>query len=309
MPSPSANSDATETTASAEPFDGTGNIGPYSWQVLHDGAVFEGGEVGPGEEHPWTGDSSAHPAYAIANTLFEWACETALEQCRDAIVEARVEGRPEPAPVRALTVRLCDGSGVEVVSMTTRLLYRAITEDDLDEFRDLMAAYAQEAQELEARRRRGEPPPRSPFEWPVLHDDPIETGGSGAAGVRSDRRDEIARAPAEPRPPDTPTPHQRLINELREEAHELRDSVQNPEDVRHNLFRAEQRLTDAQTAEREVATTSDDTALIVAADRVARYARRVTYWHTRLADSTETYLQAAALTTEAAYRERELPTP
>ncbi|WP_068027244.1 hypothetical protein [Nocardia mexicana] len=61
-------------------------------------------------------------------------------------------------------------------------------------------------------------------------------------------------------------------------------------------------MTDAQRHEQQIAPIADEAALDEASERVARHARRVTLWQRRLAESTEAYLQVAALDTEATHR-------
>lgn len=143
----------TGTTAGEDAAAG-GNIGPYSWEIIHDGETVTSGAVDVGAPHPWTGDTGRKPAYEVGNELFEWACESALEQSRDAIVEARVEGRVEPAPPAVVAVRLRDAGGTEVVSMTARLTHLPVTEADLDCYRNMLDTWAAEERELTERRRR-----------------------------------------------------------------------------------------------------------------------------------------------------------
>jgi len=144
----------TGTTSAGENAAGGANIGSYSWEITHDGEIVASGTVDVGAPHPWTGDTGEKPAYEVGNELFEWACEGALEQSRDAIVEARVEGRAEPAPPAVVTVRLRDAGGTEVVSMTARLTHIPVTEADLDDYRTMLDTWAAEEQEHAERRSR-----------------------------------------------------------------------------------------------------------------------------------------------------------
>jgi hypothetical protein len=269
-------------------------LGEYSWEIVHNSTVVEYGVVRPGEGHPWTG-STADTHFEVGSGLFEMACACAVDDSRDAIVEARAEGRAEPAPVEVVTVRLRDRDGTDLVSMTAHLPQQPITDADVAAYIEMLAEWAEQDRLAAIRRQQQQ---EEQEEEPV--DDAYVWPGESAV-PHSSPRVEVAQPVADPR-----DPQQRLIDDLVDEAVDLRGSVVDPEDCRRRLFHAEQRLAETKKYEQRVAATSDDAALAEASDRVARCARRVGFWWTRLAESTETYLQAAALDAEAAHLSREL---
>ncbi|WP_068016571.1 hypothetical protein [Nocardia mexicana] len=273
---------------SSEPADvgeRASNSGGYSWEIAHNGAVVEFGVVGLGEEHPWTGHINTGDEYLQAGAeLFGQVCVYAADESRDAIIEARADGRPAPEPVTSVTVRLRDSTGTDLMSMTARLDDKPVTADDVTAYLDMMAAAA----ERDAYLRDHREPDDDTYTWSTEPPHSMQPGAVVEMPPSLDVRD----------------PGQLLIDDLYEEAADLRDTVVDPDHCRRKLFQAEQCLADAQRHERHVAATAEVDALDAASERVARCARRVTVWSTRLADSTEIYLQAAALEAEAAHLSR-----
>ncbi|MFI5776627.1 hypothetical protein [Nocardia sp. NPDC051570] len=242
----------------------------YSWELRHDDRVVEYGALSWDDAHPWTGKAAASP-YEMGSELFDLACSTALEDCRDAVVDARMDGRPDPAPIGRLAVILRDAEGGELISMTARLIHLPITDEYVDEQIAMLRASEEEDRRLAlARLQHPEQPPTSLLMMNYAAEQPLP--------------------PLDP--PDPPDPDRQRIDDLEREAENLRESVVDPDHCRRKLFEAQRRLTEA---EQQIERAPGEDAAI----HVARCAEQVTLWHSRSAESTETYLRAAALDAEA----------
>lgn len=272
--------DATNSTA------GTGaprslSPGEYSWQIRHDDRVTEHGVLALGSRHPWT-SRAVDSCYDAASTFFVQECGYVVQESRDAILDARVEGRPAPRPPDTVAVILRDHEGAERVSMTGALVHRPVTDADVEDHREFLRACDEEDRRMIAARQQQlaqDPESLPPYFTDLTPDD----DGDGY-----------------PPEPDVPAdPRRRRADDLAYEAAELRDSVVDPEHCRHKLFQAERRLAEAKDQQRQAATAADDALREAAAARVARCAEYVTLWTARLAESTETYLRAAAFDAEA----------
>ncbi|WP_110293985.1 hypothetical protein [Nocardia tenerifensis] len=268
-----------DVTDSAEaPPDAVGDS--YTWEIVHDGAIVESGAGRIGEPHPLTG-STASQHYEIACGVFEQACEGAVEEYRYDVMMARVEGKPEPHPVSVLTVLLRYADGGVAVSMTANPRHRPITERDMAEYRD----YLEWAEEDHRRF----------LEQKARNDDTLELPWASLEEVWTP--DETI---------DRSDPRLARIAELEGEAADIRAEVFDPDHCRELQFRAEQKLREANRAAAEAAAGGDDAVRAAAEREVAHRSERVTRWATLLAETTEAYLQAAALDAEAARVRRDL---
>ncbi|QIS18799.1 hypothetical protein [Nocardia terpenica] len=126
----------------------------YRWEIRRDDRVVDQGRMSLDDEHPWTGDV-ADNHFEVGSAFFEQACYDALERSRDAILDARVEGRPEPEPVGMVSVLLQDDDGTALVSMTAKLTHKPVTAEDVAEHRALLQECEEEDRRmLEARKRQ-----------------------------------------------------------------------------------------------------------------------------------------------------------
>ncbi|MCM6772039.1 hypothetical protein NDR87_02900 [Nocardia sp. CDC159] len=257
----------------------------YSWELRHDNRIVEYGTLAWSDQHPWTGKAATDP-YEMGSELFDLACSLVLEESRDAVVDARMEGRPEPTPIDVLTLILREPDGRELVSMTARLIHLPITEEYVQEQIALLRASEEEDRRLAlARRQRAEEPDPYPLLADFLAPQPLP----------------------QPEPAEPPDPHRQRIDDLERRADDLRESVVDPDHCRRRLFEAELRLTEAEQEHRHLAADADDGAREDAAAHIAHCAERVTFWHTRATEATETFLRAAALDAEAARLRRAEP--
>ncbi|QIS20547.1 hypothetical protein [Nocardia terpenica] len=282
--------DATNSTAAGTGTPRSLPPGEYSWQIRHDDRVTEHGVLALGSRHPWT-SRAVDSCYDAASTFFVQECGYVVQESRDAILDARVEGRPAPRPPDTVAVILRDHEGAERVSMTGALVHRPVTDADVEEHREFLRACEEEDRRMIAARQQqlAEDPEALPLYFTDLTPD---DDGDGY-----------------PPEPDVPAdPRRQRADDLDYEAAELRDSVVDPEHCRHKLFQAERRLAEAKDQEQRAATADDDALREAAAARVARCAEYVTLWTTRLAESTEIYLRAAAFDAEAD-RVRRQPAP
>ncbi|RDI67885.1 hypothetical protein [Nocardia pseudobrasiliensis] len=256
-----------------------GSAADYSWELRHDDRVVESGALSWEDAHPWTG-KAATDVYEMSSELFDLACSTALEDCRDAVVDARMEGRPDPVPIDRLAVILRDADGGELIAMTAKLIHLPITDAYVEEQIALLRATEEEDRRLAlARQQNLEQPHLSallnyPLEPPLP---PLEP----------------------PEPPPAPDPQSQRVDDLERAAEDLRESAVDPDHCRRKLFEAEHRLADAEQQQRQLIHLGDEIALEAAAGHVTRCAEQVSFWHDRSSEVTEIYLRAAALDAEA----------
>ncbi|RJO77560.1 hypothetical protein D5S18_07365 [Nocardia panacis] len=264
--------------------DETDRDAAYSWEVRYGSRVVEYGVQRWGEPHPWTG-ATTRLAFEIAGELFEQACLYAMEESRDTAIDAEAKGRAAPEPIGQVIVVLRDPTGAELANLTAHLRHRPITRTEVEDYRALMQAWAEDERRMAARAAAPPPEPAEPEILAPPH--------------------EFEQNPA----PAAYDPRHRVVDDLLQQAVELRESVVDPDHCRRRAYQAERRLVEDQDAERLIAAGRDEAARAIAAERVARSAQLVSLWQGRMADSTEIYLRAAALDTEAARLSRALDGP
>ncbi|PXX61064.1 hypothetical protein DFR70_109255 [Nocardia tenerifensis] len=238
--------------------------GGYTWQIVGRGpagaAVAESGEGVLAAPDPHTGRVCANHI-EVGTAVFDGVAADLVVEHRNAVLEARIDGRPDPAPpFDELTLIVRDGDGVERLSTTATLTYPAVTVADLDTYRAELAT----AEKHERRRR--------------------------------ERRDRAVAA-GTCAPPSSPLDPRvaRLVRELRVEAATVREEVPDLDHCRAQLALAQHTLHAALAAaeQRRQSDNSDDIDYAYAFAQ--RWTPRVRRWAAILELITEAYLDADAV--------------
>ncbi|MEV4237100.1 hypothetical protein AB0J47_18200 [Nocardia sp. NPDC049737] len=235
----------------------------------------------------------AHDSHTdLAAAVFAEVCGEMVEYHRDAVLDARIDGQPDPVPPITVTTTVHDAHGTAVAILTGLLHHRPVTEDEVADAAVTLgqSAVADACQRIDQLRD-----PRSISHHdlvpPVLDLDvelraytDVHAVGEGAVAAVDDERRQRLRA-------------------LRAAAAELRAEVYNPEYCRQQLATMEDALAAAHTTETPPSTTppGDEYRSAVA---LIDWQARVDRWQRLLEISTEAYLDAARLDTAAEHLRR-----
>ncbi|MFX0578765.1 hypothetical protein [Nocardia nepalensis] len=279
---------ATGTQADdAEPVD-------YRWTTIvtdaagHQRPILRGRGWFDAEDSYTARAHDSHTGVAVA--VFAEVCGEMVEYHRDAVLDARIDGQPDPIPPITVTTTVHDARDTTVAILTGRLIHRPVTEDEVA---DTVVALGQTAV-ADARLRIDhlrDPGGASHHDLvpPVLDldvevcPDTDTASASAVASVDDDRR-------------------QRL-RALRAAAADLRAEVDNPEYCRQQLATMEDALAASHTPETSPLTPppgDEDRTALAPIDWQARVDR----WRRLLEISTEAYLDAARLDTAAEHLRR-----
>ncbi|WP_433754653.1 hypothetical protein [Nocardia sp. CA-135398] len=221
----------------------------------------------------------------LAAAVFAEVCGEMVEYHRDAVLDARLDGQPDPIPPIMVTTTVHDAHDTAVAILTGRLHHRPVTEDEVADAAVTLGqtAVADARQRIDHLRDPRDishhdllPPVLDLDAEPRLDAGTRDTVRAGAA-VNNERR-------------------QRL-RALRAAAAELRAEVHNPEYCRQQLATMQDAFATAPTETPTSITPpgDPDQAAVVPIDWQARVDR----WQRLLEISTEAYLDAARLDTAA----------
>ncbi|MCX4092761.1 hypothetical protein [Nocardia sp. alder85J] len=210
----------------------------------------------------------------VATALFDLQCDEVTEGHYYDVLDARIEGRPDPElPMRRVALLVRDGSGAEKVSMAADLTYRPVTGEALDHYREQLAEW--ERRDTARRSRRARASAR-------------QSPGPKAVSVDSGLRQVVAA--------------------LRTEADGIRDEIFTPDHCREQLALAESAVAAALGAERAARDRGEEAEAAYARAYVKRWKPRVDRWASMLELTLEAYMDADAVDT-LADRIANLPMP
>ncbi|MGF6886810.1 hypothetical protein ABIA39_005299 [Nocardia sp. GAS34] len=200
----------------------------------------------------------------VGTALFDTLCDDVTDGHYHDVLDARVEDRPDPdRPVRDVRGLVFDHEGAEKFSLTTELVYRTVTADAVEGYREELAEWERKDAERRARRAK-----------------------AAAAGGRPTLQ------PLDPR-------LRSLVATLRVEADTVREEIFTPDHCREQLALAENTVA-AATAARSRAEASGDMAEAAHAHAyILRWRPRIARWANMLELTTEAYVDAAAIEAEA----------
>ncbi|MFE9328557.1 hypothetical protein ACIHDR_47090 [Nocardia sp. NPDC052278] len=237
--------------------------------------------------------ASVHDSHTgVAAAVFAEVCGEMVEYHRDAVLDARIDGQPDPIPPITVTTTVHDAYDTAVAILTGRLHHRPVTEDEVA---DAVVTLGQTAV-ADTRLRVDHPcdrgdashydllPPVLDFDVERPANTDVHTVGDDSVDVVDDKLRQRLRA-------------------LRAAAAELRAEVYNPEYCREQLAAMQDAVAAAHPSETPPAPTlpgDEDQAAIVPIDWLARVDR----WQRLLEISTEAYLDAAYLDTAAEHLRR-----
>ncbi|MBF6169861.1 hypothetical protein [Nocardia blacklockiae] len=238
--------------------------GRYSWEIVGSGRDGErpvdSGHGELGTPDPVTG-RTCETYVEVGTAVFDQIADEIVAEHRYEVLEARLEGRPDPdPPLDRIRLLVCDHEGVEKLSATAALSCPAITGDDVESYRREQALI----EKREARRRE-------------RRDRAIAAGTAAPPG-----------APADPR-------LRGLINTLRVEAATVREEVPDADHCREQLFLAQATVRAATEAEERARYGGTPAELEHARAYIARWTPRIERWAAILELTTEAYADADAV--------------
>ncbi|WP_327097040.1 hypothetical protein OIE68_45475 [Nocardia vinacea] len=287
---PETSATATETLADdAEPVD-------YRWTTIvtdvdgHQRPILHGRGWFDAEDSYTARVHDSHTGIAAA--VFAEVCGEMVEYHRDAVLDACIDGQPDPIPPITVTTTVHDAHDTAVAILTGRLLHRPVTEDEVADTAVALGqtAVADARLRIDHLRDPGGAshhdliPPVLDLDVELRPDIGTRTAGASAVAAVDDDRRQRLRA-------------------LRAAAADLRAEVYNPEYFRQQLATMEDALAATHTTETSPLTTPpsvEDRAAVAPIDWQARVDR----WRRLLEISTEAYLDAARLDTAAEHLRR-----
>ncbi len=239
----------------------------YSWEITY--TRFDGtsrvdrGEGRFGSPEEVTG-RICRTYVEVGTALFDITCDDVTEQHYHDVLDARVEDRPEPGqPVEHIGAVIFDHEGVERMSLTARLVYRSVTEAEVEDYRAQLAEWERRDTERRARRAKA-------------------AAEAGRPSI----------APLDPR-------LRSLITNLQVEADTVREEIFTPDHCREQLALAENTVAAAMAAQTAAEAGGNVAEAAHARAYIQRWRPRITRWASMLELTTEAYMDAAAVDAEA----------
>ncbi|MQY31416.1 hypothetical protein [Nocardia aurantia] len=206
--------------------------------------------------------------------LFDLQCDEVTEGHFYDVLDARIEGNPDPdVPVRRVTLVVRDGSGAEKVSLAADLVYRPVTGEAIDHYREQLAEWERRDTARRSRRARA-----------AARQSPGPKAVSADPGLRQ------------------------VVGTLRVEADTVRDEIFTPDHCREQLALAENTVSAAKDAEQAARDRGDEVEAAYARAYVNRWKPRIDRWASMLELTLEAYMDADAVDT-LADRIADLPMP
>jgi hypothetical protein len=200
----------------------------------------------------------------VGTALFDTLCDDVTDGHYHDVLDARVEERPEPdAPVRELRGVVFDHEGAEKFSLTAELVYRTVTVDAVDGYREELAEWERKDAERRARRAKA-------------------AADAGRPTLQ----------PLDPR-------LRNLVATLRVEADTVREEIFTPDHCREQLALAENTVAAATEAKIKAEECGEVGEAVHAHAYIQRWRPRISRWASMLELTTEAYMDAAAVDAEA----------
>ncbi len=232
--------------------------------------------------------AGAHRSHtAVAAAVFADVCDEVVEYHRDAVLDARVDGQPDPVPPVLVTTTVFDAHDNAVAILTGRLLHRPVTEDEVADAAVLLGQIAVDDARLRIERVRhpddgnnSHPDPLPPPPGLDVEHRPDTVSDGAGAGVDENLRERLWA--------------------LRAAAAELRAEVYDPEYCRHQLGTMEAAPAATHTLPSATPPGTEERP----AEPLIDWQARVDRWRRLLEISTEAYLDAAGLDATAEHIRR-----
>lgn len=236
----------------------------YTWEVIGNGptgnAVVDSGDGEFGIPDDCTGRTCTNHI-EVGTAVFDRVVADIMIEYRNAVLDARLEDEPDPdRPLDRVTIQVCDGNGVEMLSATAVLTYPVVTVADTETYRKQVAL----AEKRERRRRE-------------RRDKAI---AAGTAAPRS--------GPADPRLAG-------LILNLRVEADTVREEVPDADHCREQLALAQNTVQAATEAAARARISGTQGEFEHAHAFIQRWTPRINRWAAFLELTTEAYADADAV--------------
>lgn len=200
----------------------------------------------------------------VGTALFDTLCDDVTDGHYHDVLDARVEGKPDPErPVRDVRGVVFDSDGAEKFTLTTELSYRTVTTAAVEGYREELAEWERKDSERRARRAK-----------------------AAAAGGRPTLQ------PLDPR-------LRSLVATLRVEADTVREEIFTPDHCREQLALAENTVAAATAALTKAEANGDLAEAAHAHAYIQRWRPRIGRWASMLELTTEAYVDAAAVEAEA----------
>ncbi|MFF0489422.1 hypothetical protein ACFYTQ_10415 [Nocardia sp. NPDC004068] len=244
----------------------------YSWKVTRIGSaggerILESGEGMFGVAEPTTG-RTCQDYIEVGTAVFDRVCGELVEEQHAAVLDARIEGCPDPEPeVRRAVIVVHDATGAERMTAAAELCYREVGDKEVEEYRKDLALWEKRERQRNERCLRA----------------------IAAAGRRMPKEGELPYLEvADPR-------LRGLVLALRVEADTVRHEVPDLDHCREQLMLAENTVAAARSAERVARAKGDPAEAVHARACAARWSPRVARWASFLELTTEAYADAASV--------------
>ncbi|MFI5781341.1 hypothetical protein [Nocardia sp. NPDC051570] len=244
----------------------------YSWKVTRidpDGTdrILETGEGTFGAADALTG-RVCQDFIQVGTAVFDRVCGELVEEQYAVVLDARIEGTPDPAPeVWRAAIIVRDRDGVERMTSAADLHYRKVGVQEVEEYRKELALWEKREKQRRERCLRA----------------------IAAAGRALPKEDEVPHLEvADPR-------LRGLVLSLRVEADTVREEVPDLDHCREQLMLAENTVAAARSAERAARAKGDPAEAGHARAYVERWTPRIDRWVSYIELTTEAYADAASV--------------